>query len=186
MRFLLASASPRRAELLARAGFSFEVMPVEVDETPGASETPRACVARLADGKAQIVARRHPGSVVLGADTVVVFEGRILGKPASEDDAAATLAMLSGNWHEVLTGVSLYRDDRHVSDIVSTAVHVLPLAPDEIAWYVASGEPLDKAGSYAVQGLASRFVDRVEGSYSNVVGLPIASVCRLLKELGER
>jgi septum formation protein len=184
VRLLLASASPRRAELLASAGFEFDLAPVDIDETPLESESPRDYVARLADAKARSVACRNPGTVVLGADTTVVCGGRILGKPAGDADAAAMLRMLSGNWHEVVTGVALYHNERHVSDIASSAVRFLRLSEAEIAWYVASGEPRDKAGAYAVQGLASRFVDRIEGSYSNVVGLPISSVYRLLNELG--
>jgi septum formation protein len=181
---ILASASPRRAELLARAGFTFQVVPVELDERPWPNEKPPAHVARLADAKARAVASLHPGSFVLGADTVVVVDGRMLGKPVSDADAAEMLRLLSGRWHEVLTGIALYSDSRQASEITTTKVHFMPMAEAEIQWYVASGEPRDKAGAYAIQGLASRFVDRIEGSYSNVVGLPIASVHRLLAGLG--
>lgn len=184
MPLILASASPRRAELLSRAGFVFQVAPVELDERPGPAETPPEHVARLADAKARIVADRHPGSIVIGADTIVVIDDCILGKPASDREAAEMLARLSGRWHEVLTGVALYSDRRRSSEMAVTRVRFAPMTDAEIAWYVASGEPRDKAGAYAIQGLASRFVDRIEGSYSNVVGLPIASVYRLLAELG--
>jgi septum formation protein len=184
VRLVLASASPRRAELLTQAGFEFDIVPVELDESLRASESPRDYVGRLAHQKASAISRRIPDGFVLGADTTVVCQARILGKPASEEDAAGMLRILSGNWHEVLTGVTICHAGRYVSDIASTAVHFLPISDAEIAWYVATGEPRDKAGSYAVQGLASRFVDRIEGSYSNVVGLPIASVYRLIKLLG--
>jgi len=170
--------------LLASAGFVFEIEPVAIDEQPLPGETPSACVLRLAEEKAAMVARRRPGTVVLGADTVVVADGLILGKPADDRDAAEMLARLSGKNHEVLTGVSIRADGRQVGAVERTVVRFLRLAPEEIAWYVASGEPRDKAGAYAVQGLASRFVDRIEGSYSNVVGLPVARVYQLLRQVG--
>ena len=184
VRLLLASASPRRAELLASAGFVFEVEPTEIDERPLPGETPSACVLRLADAKAAIVAGRHREAVVLAADTVVVIDGVMLGKPADDRDAAGMLARLSGKNHEVLTGVAVRADGGQVSAVERTVVLFQRLAPEEIAWYVASGEPRGKAGAYAVQGLASRFVERVEGSYSNVVGLPVARVYQLLRQIG--
>jgi septum formation protein len=181
MSLILASASPRRAELLGRAGFTFEVSPVDLDESPWPSEAPAAHVTRLAEAKAGAGAARHPGRLVLGADTIVVVGGRILGKPASDGEAAEMLGCLSGRWHEVMTAVALRRDERGVSETAVTRVHFLPLSPAEVAWYVASAEPRDKAGAYAVQGLASRFIDRIEGSCSNVVGLPMDVVYRLLR-----
>jgi len=184
VRLLLASASPRRAELLAAAGFAFEVVPAEIDETPLPGETPPSCVLRLAEAKAAIVAGRDRGAVVLAADTVVVADGLILGKPVDDRDAADMLARLSGRNHDVLTGVSVRADHRQVSAVERTVVWFHPLSPEEIAWYVASGEPRGKAGAYAVQGLASRFVERIEGSYSNVVGLPVARVYQLLRQVG--
>jgi septum formation protein len=180
---VLASASPRRAELLASAGFEFQVDPVDVDERPRPGEAPAACVQRLAAEKAAQAARRHRGSVILGADTVVVADGLILGKPADDREAAGMLARLSGKSHEVLTGVAVQAGERQLVAVEQTIVYFLPLSPDDIAWYVASGEPRDKAGAYAVQGLASRFVTRIEGSYSNVVGLPVARVCQLLNRI---
>ncbi len=179
---ILASASPRRAELLAAAGFVFEVSPQEVDETLRPGEAPEAYVVRVAWEKVHSACRKS-GSIVIGADTVVVVDGEILGKPRDEQDAAGMLKRLSGRTHDVLTGVVL-GGDQLVSDVARTAVRFLPLTDAEIAWYVASGEPQDKAGAYAIQGLASRFVEWIEGSYSNVVGLPIALVCRLLRRLG--
>jgi septum formation protein len=179
---ILASASPRRAELLAAAGFVFEVAPQEVDEAVRVGETPEAYVVRVAWEKVHSACRKS-GSVVLGADTAVVIDGEVLGKPRDDRDAADMLKRLSGRTHDVLTGVAV-GGDQLLSDVARTAVRFLPLTDEEIAWYVASGEPRDKAGAYAIQGLASRFVDHIEGSYSNVVGLPIALVCRLLRRLG--
>ena len=184
VRLILASASPRRAELLRSAGFAFDVVPVNVDETPLAGEQPGACVVRLASAKARAVACRNPGTAVIGADTVVVVDGHLLGKPRDDADAANMLRMLSGRTHEVWTGVTICRDGQEASDAVVTRVHFLQMTTDEILWYVGSGEPRDKAGAYGVQGLASRFIDHLEGSYSNVVGLPIATVYRLLNQVG--
>ena len=183
MSIVLASASPRRAELLRAAGFSFVVDAVDVDESLRPGEAPETCVRRLARAKAQAGAARHPGRIVLGADTVVVIDGRILGKPRDDAEAAAMLSALSGRVHHVYTAVAatdglVVRDDVDVS-----AVAFAPLAPDDIAAYVASGEPRDKAGAYAIQGWASRFIERLEGSYSGVVGLPVAVVHRLLISL---
>ena len=176
---VLASASPRRADLLTAAGVSFEVRPVEVDERPLDGEAPADYVSRVALDKARACAA-PAGAVVLAADTVVVVDGRILGKPADDADAARMLRLLSGRAHDVLTGVVVRRDAREATAVDSTAVSFTPLDEADIAWYVASGEPLDKAGAYGVQGLASRFVARIDGSYSNVVGLPVALACRML------
>jgi septum formation protein len=183
MRLILASASPRRAALLAAAGFAFDARPVEVDETPLPGEDPSAYVLRLAVLKARSCRDVPDGAIVLAADTTVVACGEILGKPADEADARRMLRMLSGCEHEVLTGVAVRRDDRLLSSVESTRVRFVPMHTAEIEWYVASGEPSDKAGAYAVQGLAARFVDRVEGSYSNVVGLPVSRVYLMLREL---
>jgi septum formation protein len=184
MRLLLASASPRRAELLAAAGFACEIEPAEVDETPRPGEAPAAYVRRLAAEKTALIGCRNPGSVVVGADTTVLVEGRLFGKPVDEADAAGMLQALSGRTHEVLTGVAVRLDGAHAGTVESTVVRFLPLSKAEIAWYVASGEPTGKAGGYAIQGFASRFIDRIEGSYANVVGLPVAALGRLMRELG--
>jgi septum formation protein len=184
VRLILASASPRRADLLAAAGFQFDVDPVEIDESVLPGERPDAYVWRLALAKGRERVRRNPGTLVLGADTAVVVDDRILGKPQDAADAENMLRTLSGRAHDVLTGVALCTDDREAGEVVCTRVRFLQLAPAEIAWYVASGEPGDKAGAYAVQGLASRFVESIDGSYSNVVGLPVATVYRLLREFG--
>lgn len=183
MRLVLASASPRRARLLAEAGFAFDVAPANVDERRLAGEPPVAYVRRLAGAKAGAVASRYPGRVVVGADTVVVIDGLVLGKPADAAEAAAMLGRLAGRRHAVLTGVALLRDARSVDAVERTEVTFAPLDADRIRWYVGTGEPDDKAGAYAAQGIGSRFIERIEGSYTNVVGLPIPRVVRLLNLL---
>jgi septum formation protein len=170
--------------LLASAGISFDVEAVDIDERPLPGEEPSACVLRLARRKAALVAARRPGQAVLAADTVVVVDGLMLGKPVDDHEAAEMLARLAGTLHEVLTGVALHLDSRQQSAVERTVVQFHAMSNEEIAWYVASGEPRDKAGAYAIQGLASRYVARVEGSYSNVVGLPVARVYQLLKDTG--
>jgi len=179
---ILASASPRRAELLAAAGIECSVRPVEVDERPLDGEAPPDYVVRVARDKARACSRT-PEDLILAADTAVVIDGLILGKPADDADAARMLRLLSGRVHTVLTGVVVREGEREAVATEATAVSFESLSEDEIGWYVASGEPRDKAGAYAVQGLASRFVTRVDGSYSNVVGLPVAQVYRMLVAL---
>ena len=180
MSLVLASRSSRRAELLTRAGYEFDVVPADIDESMRAGENPKALVRRLALEKAAVVARLHPSAVVLGADTVVVDGEVVLGKPSDEFAAAGMLRRLSGRTHEVLTGVALEAGGRWWDEVVSTLVVFRELDDDDISWYLASGEPAGKAGAYAIQGLASRFVTRIEGSYTNVVGLPISVVDKLL------
>ena len=182
MQLVLASASPRRAELLRTAGFTFDVRPADVDETPGPAEPPASYALRVARDKALAAAGRADGDDVwiLAADTVVVVGGQMLGKPADHSDARRMLSMLSGAVHEVLTAVVVRHGGEETSEVVSTRVRFTALSPAEIDWYVASGEPDGKAGGYAIQGLGSRFVDRIEGSWSNVVGLPVATVYRML------
>lgn len=180
-RIILASASPRRAELLRAAGIDFDVRPADIDEAIRPGEAPSEYVSRLAEAKARAVHARDSERTVLAADTAVVVDGQILGKPFDEADAKRMLRLIGGRTHEVLTAVSVF----HPGQIVETRVDVTTvefgeLSEADIAWYVSSGEPLDKAGAYAVQGLASRFVTRVEGSYSNVVGLPISLVYQML------
>jgi len=180
---ILASASPRRAELLTAAGFTFRVRPVEIDEQPRAGEAPEVYVVRLAREKAAASAEvtgHAPDEIVLAADTSVVIDDEILGKPVDDDDARRMLGLLSGREHAVLTGVAIRRNGREFTGVASSRVRFLELTKDEIEWYIASGEPRDKAGAYAVQGLASRFVDAIAGSYSNVVGLPVSLVYQLL------
>jgi septum formation protein len=185
MPLVLASASPRRAELLRTAGFSFAIDPADVDETPRPGEAPDVYALRVARDKARTAAdRAGTGSRILAADTVVVVAGAILGKPADHADARRMLSMLSGVVHEVLTAVVLRQDGREASEVAATRVRFVALTPAEIEWYVQSGEPEGKAGAYAIQGLGSRFVEWIEGSWSNVVGLPVAAVYRMLAAAG--
>ena len=187
MKLILASASPRRAEILRAAGFQFTVMSSAVDETPYPSESPQDHVQRLAAAKAELVAARAVGpAIVIAADTVVTLEGKILGKPRSTEDARKMLEQLSGRTHSVLTGVMLIRlpDAESRSFLESTLVHFARLSEDDIMQYLSTDEPYDKAGSYAIQGRAGRYIPRIEGCYFNVVGLPLAHLTRTLAELG--
>ena len=186
VRLVLASASPRRADLLRAAAIEFDVIPADVDESRQPDEWPDVYVARLAEAKAAAVLDRAAGRPVLAADTIVVCGTEILGKPSDASDATRMLELLSGRTHLVLTGVCLIAppDSSRHADVASTAVEFAPLTDEEIRWYVASGEPEDKAGAYAIQGLASRFVTAISGSYTNVVGLPVALVCNLCKNAG--
>ncbi|HBL32154.1 MAG TPA: septum formation protein Maf [Acidobacteria bacterium] len=185
---VLASSSPRRRELLGGLGLRFTVRAAEIDETPWPAEEPASYVLRLAEEKA--VAAARPGEVVLAADTTVVVGGEILGKPVDEADARRMLGLLAGREHEVLTGVAVLEaaaeggPGRRVAAVDRTLVRMAALTPEEIAWYAASGEPHDRAGAYAIQGLGALFVAAVTGNYSNVVGLPIPTVYRLFAELG--
>ncbi|MGE3404649.1 MAG: nucleoside triphosphate pyrophosphatase [Vicinamibacterales bacterium] len=185
-RVLLASASPRRAELLAAAGIPFDVAPADVDETRRPGEAPVAYCERLARTKALAAAERAPDRVVVAADTIVVAGADVFGKPEDAADARRMLQALSGRAHDVLTAVAIAAGGEVRTAVERTAVEFVPLSEDEIAWYVESGEPMDKAGAYAIQGLASRFVARISGSYSNVVGLPVATVYRLLGDIDPR
>jgi septum formation protein len=187
MRLVLASASPRRAELLSTAGFTFDVQPVDVDETPKPAEPPTEYVLRVARDKAADWRRHHSGGTVacvLAADTVVVADGRILGKPSNREHARQMLSVLSGATHLVHTGVVIRLADEEVAEVVTTRVRFVDLSESEIDWYIQSGEAEGKAGAYGIQGRASRFVDRIEGSWSNVVGLPVATVYRMLTGAG--
>ncbi len=183
-RLILASASPRRSDLLASLGLRFEVRPVVVDESPRAGERPAELVERLAGEKAR--ARAEPGELVVGGDTVVVLDGTVLGKPADRADAAEMLSALAGREHEVLSGIAVVSgDDRRLAtDVERTRVRMTPLDAERIGWYVDTGEPMDKAGSYAIQGLGAAFVESIDGSYTNVVGLPLAALRRLMAEIG--
>jgi len=179
---VLASASPRRQELLRAAGIAFEVQPADIVETPLAGEAPQACAERLAREKALAVARLRPRELVLGADTIVVVDNQILGKPADHADAARMLRLLSGREHQVITGVALVVSGQWSVASETTSVTMAKISEQEITDYVATGEPMDKAGAYAIQGIASRWIPRIEGDYSNVVGLPVALVYRMLRE----
>ena len=188
MRLILASASPRRSELLRAAGIEFDVIPADVDESMAPEDQPDGYARRVAQLKAEAVAPQAPGRAILAADTIVVVDNEVLGKPADAADARRMLGLLSGRTHTVLTAVCLVNpataSGRVQTSVARTGVEFVPLSQQEIAWYVASGEPADKAGAYAVQGLASRFVTRIDGSYSNVVGLPVSLVVDLCKQAG--
>jgi septum formation protein len=187
MRLILASSSLRRAQILRDAGLVFSIISSAVDETPIPGEAPGELVLRLANAKAELVAARSVGpAIVVAADTVVVLEGQILGKPRSTDDARHMLEKLSGRTHSVVTGVSLIRlpDVEQRAFVETTLVHFDRLSANEITRYLATDEPHDKAGAYAIQGRAGRYIPRIEGCYYNVVGLPLARLLSELHELG--
>ncbi|MFY9179231.1 MAG: Maf family protein [Venatoribacter sp.] len=180
MKLVLASSSPRRQELLNQIGVEFSVQVQAVDEAPLPNELPQDYVARLALNKAQAVAVHNPGLIVLGADTTVVLDGHIITKPCDKQDAKAILARLSGRTHEVLTAVALVSDTRFDVEVVSTEVTFQVLTDELIQCYVNTNEPMDKAGAYGIQGFGAVLVAKLVGSYSNVVGLPLAETARLL------
>lgn len=182
MNVILASRSPRRSELLTAAGIAFEVLAADIDETPHANEAPEAYVERLAIEKARAVLALRPGATVLGADTTVVIDGLILGKPETDAEATDMLRRLQGRVHDVFTGVAVVSESGARSAVERTRVWFDAMTDEDISWYVASGEPVDRAGAYAIQGLASRFIPRIEGSYTNVVGLPVALVSSILNQ----
>ena len=187
MRLILASASPRRAEILRAAGYHFSVLSSAIDETPYPDESPQDLVQRLANAKADLAAARAVGpAILIAADTEVALDGHIFGKPRSSDDARQMLTKLSGRTHAVLTGVCLIRlpDAERISFAEATSVTFAPLSDEEITHYLATGEPNDKAGAYAIQGYAARYIPRIEGCYFNVVGLPLARLQQALTELG--
>jgi septum formation protein len=190
MKLILASASPRRAEILRDAGFSFDVAQANIDETRLRGETACAMTRRLAEAKARAVAAKLGAepleAIVIGADTTVDLQGRLLGKPESAKAACEMLQKLSGKTHRVVTSVALFRLTDHARKTAteSTRVRFARLSRDEIAAYVDTGEPLDKAGAYAVQGIGGRFIERIDGCYFNVVGLPLARLYRMLVRLG--
>lgn len=196
MGLILASASPRRQELLRAAGIAITVQPTNIPEVPLEGEAARVFAERLAREKAWAIFKQRPTDFVLGADTVVVVDKEILGKPRNPADAERMLRLLSGRTHEVITGVCLMgprsnspansKPDAALGDTRSetTMVSMIPMEDNEIRAYIATGEPMDKAGAYAIQGMASRWIPRIEGDYANVVGLPVALVYRMLKEAG--
>ena len=186
MKFILASASPRRRELLTSIGLDFEVIPSDVPEVRQEGEAPEEYVARLSRDKARALAVQYPAQWVIAADTTVLLGEQLLEKPVDQKDAARMLETIAGKTHVVYTGVTLehaetaYRDTR----VAESEVRMLPLSPGEIEWYVATGEPLDKAGAYAVQGIGAMFIDSIHGSYTNVVGLPLATLFQMMRKAG--
>ena len=190
IRLILASASPRRAEILHNAGFTFDIFPADVDETLLPNERAEDYVRRLAAEKARVgmerLGRDAAPAIVIGADTTVVANDQILGKPTSEEDARRMLRLLSGQTHEVLTGLSVMRstDGHSASDVEITRVGFAALPESEMEDYLVSGEPFDKAGAYGIQGIGGRYVTRIEGCYFNVMGLPLSRLCSMLQTLG--
>ena len=186
VRFILASASPRRIELLTLLGLRFEIIPSNVDEKFMKGEAPRDHVLRLSEEKAKKVAAIHPEAWVMGADTIVIINGDILGKPRTPDEAKEMLGKLSGQIHTVFTGFTVARKsaDILIRDAVESSVRFREIPEDEMAWYIRSQEPYDKAGGYAVQGMGAFFIKEIYGSYTNVMGLPLCEVVDVLKRIG--
>jgi septum formation protein len=186
MRFILASQSPRRRELLSSIGLTFDVIPSEVPEVHQSGESPEEYVARLSRDKAAAVAARHGNAWIIAADTTVLLGEELLEKPADAEDAKRMLATIAGRTHIVYTGVTLQNEMQDWRDtrVAESEVRMLPLDDADIAWYVSTGEPLDKAGAYAVQGIGAMFIDSIHGSYTNVVGLPLALLFQMLRRAG--
>ncbi len=180
-KIVLASASPRRAEILRTVGWPFEAMPVHIDESRRPSEDPAAYVQRLAREKSAAAAAQAPEMIVVGADTTVAIDDHILEKPLDSSDAGRMLRLLNDRWHRVLTGVAVVNPLTAETKVAyeETEVKFAPMSDDEIGWYVSTGEPMDKAGAYAIQGLGARFIERIRGDYFNVVGLPVRLVFEL-------
>jgi len=185
MQIVLASSSPRRQALLEQVGISFVVDPSSVDEHIAEPLPPARLVEQLALRKARTVARRHPDRPVLGADTIVVADGEVLGKPADRTHAVAMLERLSGRSHQVLTGVAVVQGERELVAHEETAVQFAPLTREQIEWYVATGEPMDKAGAYGIQGRAAALISSISGDYYNVVGLPLYRTVQMLSQFGQ-
>ncbi|HYC62986.1 MAG TPA: Maf family protein [Thermoanaerobaculia bacterium] len=185
-RYILASSSPRRRQLLASIGLEFDALPPDVPEVRSTNETPEEYVARLSRDKARALSAEHPSRWVIAADTTVLFGDELLEKPVDAADAARMLATIAGKTHMVYTGVTLenIERDHHDTRVVESEVRMLPLSREEIEWYVRTGEPLDKAGAYAVHGIASMFIESIHGSYTNVVGLPLATLFLMLRKAG--
>lgn len=185
-RLILASSSPRRYELLKQLGIEFDVIPSGVEENFLPKESPRRHALRLAEAKASEIAKQYPDRWVLGADTIVYIHQTILGKPKNSEEARAMLRQLSGKEHQVFTGVSIKHLSKNKMDrkVVRSLVRIKKLAPSEIDWYIQTGEPFDKAGGYAAQGIGSFMIESIRGSYTNVIGLPLCEVIQMLLRLG--
>jgi septum formation protein len=182
-RLILASSSPRRRELLTQAGLTFDVLPADIDETRGLNEEPSAYVQRLALEKAKAIHAQHPHATVIGSDTTVVLAGEVLNKPQDLADAERMLRALSNNIHQVYTGVAVVTDTKQFQHVEATSVFFSAIPEDELCHYLATGDSLDKAGAYGIQGYAARWITRIEGDFFNVMGLPIAATVRLLGQL---
>ncbi|MGI4854231.1 MAG: Maf family protein [Janthinobacterium lividum] len=181
---ILASASPRRRELLAQIGLDFTVVTADIDETPLPGEVHTVYTLRLAEAKARAVLLLHPEAIVIGADTTVAVDGELLGKPCDAADAERMLRLLSGRGHQVTTAIAVLTQDQTLTAAETTDVLFSEMTNADITAYVATGEPMDKAGAYAIQGQAAQWIPRIEGDYSNVVGLPLARLAVLLRQLG--
>ena len=186
VRVILASASPRRRELLSLIGIEHEVIPADIDESEHRGEQPAQLAERLAREKAVVLARRHPEALIIGADTIVVIDDRVLGKPRNEEDAALMLRTLRGRTHRVMTGVAVARGTRLVSDVEEVDVTFRDLADPDIAAYIATGEPMDKAGAYGIQGFGATIVREIQGDYFAVMGLALGRMVELIRRLGYR
>jgi len=186
VKLILASSSPRRRELLASIGLDFDVVPSHIPEVRGEGEAPEEYVARLSREKAAAIAHAHPDRWVIAADTTVLLGEELLEKPADAADARRMLATIAGRTHIVYTGVTVMNasQNHHDTRVAESEVRMLPLESEDIAWYVETGEPMDKAGAYAVQGIGAMFIDSIHGSYTNVVGLPLALLFRMLRRAG--
>lgn len=184
MQIVLASASPRRKELFSWLGLTFDVIVPEVDETFHEGESPVHFCARISREKALSVSSRLPHSLIISADTIVVSDGKILGKPLGEEQAREHLRLLQGTVHEVYTGYAIIHGQHCAGKVIRTLVHFRDMCDEEIAWYVSTKEPMDKAGSYGLQGIGSLFISRIEGSYTNVIGLPLSDLYNDLKGFG--
>jgi septum formation protein len=180
---ILASASPRRRELLTQIGITFTVHTADIDETPHPNENPVKYTLRLAEAKARAVLAHHPDAIIIGADTTVIIEGQILGKPRDDADAERMLTLLQDNRHQVTTGIAVLTSTETRIAAETTGVTFAPMDPATIRAYIATGEPTGKAGAYAIQGIAAQWIPRIEGDYSNVVGLPLARLATILNHL---
>ena len=181
---ILASKSPRRKQLLSMMGLEFTVQTADIDETMDKSQTPEHEVAAVSARKAEKIAREHPDDIIISADTIVVIDGKILGKPKDEEDAANMLRLLSGRTHTVYTGLTVYANGESKTQVVGTEVTFRELSDAEIAAYIRTGEPMDKAGSYGIQGYGSMFVSHLNGDYFCVMGLPVCTLGEMLREAG--
>jgi septum formation protein len=186
MQIILASSSPRRRELLSALGMPFEVIAPDIDETLMDGEKPVEFCIRASYDKAHAIAQHHTEAIVLGADTVVVVDNTVLGKPENKTEAAKFLTMLQGRSHDVFTGYSIIEKskEKSISKVIHSKVYFRDMTAEEISWYISTGEPMDKAGAYGLQGIGALFVDKIEGSYTNVIGLPLSDVYEDLKNLG--